>query len=217
MADQFLSNCMSYMSVKSWKSKGSGRDRVITFELGFKKIHKSPSKIRRDAERKRQYLLRKFQKGKEHSTDNSTEFYSKENSDSESNFDLESCRSELSAEIEKELCPDTEKPDCNGNSTTEPYVFQFSSVLSSEYTHDIDTCSGSPELTPLESLSPVCSAYGKDLMSPSSSRNDFEHRNQGSSTYNAPKDSKPTGNRDLVSIVVTLIFIGIFLLIYIPV
>ncbi len=202
MADQLLRHCMSFMFVKTWKSKGSGKDRVLTFELGHKKTHKSPSKIRRDAERKRNFLLRKLRgdlhatgfckpqpcfnspNSKMTSTSNSCdtnnpppnscqspmEFhdegkdYSTESSNSpeSSDFEFESdfsdaltdisgyCETtpnfekELKSEIEKELCPDTEKHDCYGNSMTEPNVFQSSSVLSSECTRDIDTCFESP-------------------------------------------------------------------------
>ncbi len=47
------------MHIKRWKVQGSGRNKIVTIEYGFKRKHKSPAKVKRDAERKRMYLMRK--------------------------------------------------------------------------------------------------------------------------------------------------------------
>ena len=59
MADHLFPNCLNFMSLKSWKAEGSGKNKIITVKMGFRRKHKSPAKLKRDRERKIRYLSRK--------------------------------------------------------------------------------------------------------------------------------------------------------------
>ncbi len=121
MADPLLGNCLKFMSVKSWKVKGSGRNKIITIELGFKRKHKSPSKLRRDAARKRSYFLRKH-----HNDQGVRESNNTEPSTYPSSTDLEP-ETEMSLDNDLKTMPISPRPTC------EQVIQRVSNKLNSYY------------------------------------------------------------------------------------